>query len=134
MIDLTTLFATAAALFNVAEETMITAQRGNDRLIQARQAIALVLAERAYTTTEIGEILRRDASTAGNAIRQARRRLTSDPAFAARVRLLAATLDPMPPPPPPPTTAAKRRDAWVIENSVHIALFFWGGILEPATA
>lgn len=132
MIDLPALLAAAAQLWSVTIDDLRRAPRGNDRIIAARQALSLVLSEHEYTTIEIGVMLGKDRSTITNAVQRARRRLDSDATFAARYRALAASID-RTPPRTVGETVTRRRDAWTIDNSVHIALFFWG-IPEPVTA
>jgi hypothetical protein len=135
MIDLPTLFAAAAELFDVSDGAVRDGRGRNPRMIDCRQALALVLSDRDYTTTEIGAILRRDHTTICHALKRARWRMTSDAQFAARVRALHAVVGSTSAPRTvAETVEQRRRGTWAIDKSVHIALYWWGGVMEPVTA
>lgn len=132
MIDLAHLFATAAELFDVSDGALADGRGRTARLVEARQAIAWVLARRRYTTVEIGALLKRDHSTICYSLKMAERRAASDPAYAGQlVRLLASTRERQAPPRVVAETVAARVTPQ--GTPLRMALTFWG-ISTPIAA
>jgi hypothetical protein len=125
MIDFPILLAAAADLFDVPSDTIRDGRGRSARMVDCRQALAYVLAERQYTTTEIGAILRRDHSTICYALKQARARMQSDPTFAAKVRSLAAATGHAPPT-VAATVQARATAGTTITAPLRLALAWWG--------
>jgi chromosomal replication initiation ATPase DnaA len=128
MIDLARLVARAAALFDVSDGALLDGRGRSSRLVAARQALAYILHERQYTVVEIGVMLRRDHSTICYALKQARRRLLTDPAYATQV---AALMLDEPTAPTVAQTVAGRITP--ITPGLRISLTFWG-VLAPRSA
>lgn len=94
MIDLPTLLAAAAELFDVEIGAIVGKSGRGTRITQARQAVAYVLREHDYLMAEIGTMLHRDHSTIVYSVQEATKRAASDAAYAAKLRALRAALTP----------------------------------------
>jgi hypothetical protein len=133
MIDPAIILERTAGAFGTTVEALI-GRRRFARLAAPRQACAWALRQIGLTLMEIGEILHRDHSTIVSSIARAEERATEDPDYA---RILAVLIAPPSRTMPPRTvaeTVQKRRDAWMVEQSIHIALFWFGGIPEVVSA
>lgn len=77
--------ATAAELVGCSPEQLIEQGPRKRPQVRGRWAVMLVLTNRGASQTAIGRRLRRDHSSVGNGLRNARHLLTIDPEFAAIV-------------------------------------------------
>lgn len=133
MIDPNIILERTAGAFGTTVEAL-TGRRRFARLAAPRQACAWSLRQIGLTLMEIGELLHRDHTTIIASIARAEERATEDPDYACILAVLIAPNGRTMPPRTVAETVQKRRDAWVVEGSVHIALFWFGGIAEPMTA
>jgi hypothetical protein len=131
----------AAAAFGVSSEALLGSRRFA-RLAPPRQAAAWALRQIGLTLMEIGDLLHRDHTTILFSIARAEERAAVDVEYAQILQLLISRPPALPPPrtvaetsgPPAGAGVAKRRDLWAIDKSIHIALYWWGGVPEPMTA
>lgn len=138
MIDLDTILAVVASIFRVSVAD-IRGGRRFQRHMRARHAVCYLLVCRAgYGVTEAGEMLGRHYTTVSASVDAAEQLIGDDPSYAAQVAACRAALARTEgealslSPQPSALSPTKRRDAWVVEQSVHIALYWWG-LPEPVT-
>lgn len=132
MIDPAVILRTVADLFGVSIADLIGTRRYK-RLTSARQAAAYALRQAGLGVIETGELLRRDHSTITYSVRQAERRTTADPAYAAKLHQLLVR-----PSDPPPALHATRtrpaqRVAVALTPQLRLSLSFWG-VATPIVA
>jgi len=132
MIDPATIIRVVCDLFGVAVSDLISPRRYK-RLTPARQAAAYALRQAGLGVIETGEILHRDHTTITYSVRQAERRATADPAYAAKLhQLLVRPSDP-PPAPVATRTRPAQRVAVALTPQLRLSLSFWG-VGTPRTA
>lgn len=137
MIDIASLLATAAQLFDVSDGALRDGRGRNPRMVACRQALAYVLRRHDLSLNEIGAVLHRDHTTIIHSLRQATRRADDDPGYAAKLRALyAASIGRQQPAPPLVTEPAVRLSEMDSYNAWLTRRMFrrWGGFPFPPTA
>jgi len=118
-----------ADIFGVTLADLIGPRRYR-RIADAKLAAAYTLRQVGISLREAGELLGRDTSTIVQNAKAAAALADRDPAFAARLRALAAAINPVEPPVPPPV----RRP---LVMTPQLRLWLWSqrdSIAMPATA